>query len=208
MDERDGSTATPRSETAIKAALSLVPAVGGTLATIVGDEMERRRGRVLESTDTVISAVGPTELVKRLEDDERLTSLFTEALEASARTTLAEKRRAMAIAISRAVLDSAAIDEAHLVVAALADLDVPHLRELERFRRRVDAADPDRDDLASQMVETSGTGMAAPIEAALVRHGCLWSASVSVLGGRVTHWGVTGFGRHILRELRHDPLDA
>lgn len=193
-----------RGETALKAALSLVPVVGGALATVFGDEMDRRRERARETAEVVAGSVDADELVSRLRDDQRLAALFAQAVEVGARTTLSEKRRAMADAVSRAVLDTARVDESQLIVAALSDLDVPHLRELEAFRRTVDAADPDRENAAARMLETSASGMISPIEAALVRHGCIWSASLSVMGGSITHWGVTRFGRALLDELKID----
>lgn len=196
-----------RGETALKAALSLVPVVGGALATVFGDEMDRRRERARETAGVVAESVNADDLVSRLRDDQRLAAIFAHAVEAGARTTLREKRRAMADAVSRAVLDTARVDETQLIVAALGDLDVPHLRELEAFRRRVDAADPDREDLAARMLETATSGMIAPIEAALARHGCIWSANLSVMGGSITHWGVTRFGRSLLDELKIDDFD-
>ncbi|MFA9444454.1 hypothetical protein [Egicoccus sp. AB-alg6-2] len=198
----------PRDETALKAALSLVPFVGGALATVFGDEMDRRRERARETASVVAESVDAGELVSRLEEDQRLAALFAQAVESGARTTLREKRRAMADAVSRAVLDTARVDEGQLIIAALSDLDVPHLRELEAFRRRADAAEPDRQDAAARMIETSTSGMISPIEAALMRHGCIWSTSLSVLGGSTTHWGVTGFGRALLDELQGDDSGA
>lgn len=197
--------ATPRSETAIKAALSLIPWVGGSLATVFGDEMERRRDRAVETAQVVAGSVDGELLLACLQGNERIAALFTQAVEAGARTTMRGKRIAMGKAVSRAVLDSAEIDDGQLLIAALSDLDVPHIRELEAFRRKVDAADPDRDDASARLIESSTTGMISPIEAALVRHGCIQSASVSVLGGGITHWGVTAFGRRLLEELRQDP---
>ena len=57
-------------------------------------------------------------------------------------TGLVAKRRLLARAIAAAVLDDAKVDESHLYTEALRDLDAPHLRALERFRRAVDALIP------------------------------------------------------------------
>ncbi|MFA9430962.1 hypothetical protein [Egicoccus sp. AB-alg2] len=191
-------------ETAVKAALSLVPGIGGALATIVGDELDRRRQSGRETAEFIIKGVADGDvLLQRLREHEQLSSIFAAAVEAGMRTTLREKRRAMAVAVSRAVLDEALVDEAQLIVAVLSDLDVPHLRALEEFRRRVDAADPTRTIAHHRSIESQTSGLSSPIEAALVRHGCIYSQSTAVLGGGITHWGVTYFGRMVLDELRN-----
>lgn len=203
--DADGVT---RLETTAKAALALVPGVGGALATVVGDELDRRRRAARETAELVVAGVADSEiLLRRLREDEQLSSLFAAAIEAGMRSTLREKRRALAAAITRGVLDGAQIDQEHLVVAVLSDLDVPHLRALEGLRRRVDEADPTRETLEHRAIESQTTGLSAPIEAALVRHGCIQSSSASAFGGSITHWRVTSFGRRVLDELR-DPDDS
>lgn len=191
------------SETALKAVPSLVPVVGGhsprSLATRWIVE-ESEHGRPLASSPS------PSMPVSWSLDSKTIatSSALRPGGRGCARTTLREKRRAMAGSVSRAVLDTAGVDESQLTIAALSDLDVPHLRELEAFRRRADAAEPDRGYAAARMIETSTSRMLSPIEAALMRHGCIWSTSLSVMGGSTTHWGLTGFGRTLLDELQGD----
>lgn len=207
MDDDSGTgTRVPSSvESVAKAALSLVPVVGGALASVLGDELERRRSAARHTAELVAEAVGDGEvLLARLQGDKRLAATFAQAVEAGMRSTMDEKRRAMAKAISRAVLDIAEVDETQLVIAALEDLDVPHLRGLEDLRRRVDEERSPMESPVSRTIEGRDTGLIAPIEAALLRHGCIFNRTTPTYGGSTAHWGVTAFGRHLLNDLHRE----
>lgn len=122
-----------RGETAIRAAVRLVPSVGESLGIAVDDALDRRKARAQETAGRVEIEVGDDALLLERLEDERVQMLFAGALEAAMRSRVDAKRRLLARVVARAVMDGAQVDEAELVTTALAQLDAPHVRALERF---------------------------------------------------------------------------
>lgn len=97
---------TPKgSETAIKAALSLVPYAGGALSTLYADVVERRRSRVQMLAQRAFYSYPGTneEFVEQLRSHDRLTELFGVAVEAASRSARYDKIAALSQLLAEAV---------------------------------------------------------------------------------------------------------
>src|SRR3954453_10371987 len=134
--ERTGS-APSWMETVVKAGVSAVPVIGGSLATVIGDTLERRRDRVSEFGEAAVAALGSQEaLLDRLQVDERVSDLFVDGAVAASSTSMQAKRKAMGKVVARAASDDAEIELMQLVMSALADLDAPHFSTLAKIAGR------------------------------------------------------------------------
>jgi hypothetical protein len=184
------------SETIVKSGLSAVPLVGGVLATIVSDVSARHRGRVTEYAKEVIAAVGNDDLVvQRLRTNEELTDIFTVGAIAASRSSLENKRRAMARVVSEAIRDDAKIDLSGLLMPALADLDRPHFAVLSRI-----AAGGSDEKAARAAADTAPD----PVVAGLIRWGAV--KTVGTFDGGLAVTGVTPFGERLLSYVETQEL--
>lgn len=66
--------------------------------------------------------------------DEAFEQLVFEAVEAAQRSHWRAKRVLVGKAVGRAAADDALVDEQHLILAAVRDLDAPHYQTLKRMR--------------------------------------------------------------------------
>jgi hypothetical protein len=79
-------------ETVVKAGVSAVPVIGGSLVAVIGDTLERRRERVSEFGEAAVAASeAPEALVERMQRDERISDLFLDGAVLSASTSMAAK---------------------------------------------------------------------------------------------------------------------
>ena len=132
------------------------------------------------------------------------------ALDAVMRSGIEEKRIILAKVVANAMTSDEPIDEAQLIVAALQELDAPHIRALARLRAADDAnqAAPDaaRDDILDAALEQE----LMPVLAGLVRAGVVYQGSVERGNGLYSipnprTYGITGvndFGRRLLADLQ------
>lgn len=105
------------------------------LGILMSGRLDRMRQTALEMRD---AAGDEQRLVRGIQQSEDIDILVIDALEAAARTSLADKRLLLGRVIGRAVLDDALIDDAQLITAALREVDAVHIRALERLRRAED----------------------------------------------------------------------
>jgi hypothetical protein len=76
----------------VKAGVSAVPVIGGSLVAVIGDTLERRRERVSEFGEAAVAASeAPEALVERMQRDERISDLFLDGAVLSASTSMAAK---------------------------------------------------------------------------------------------------------------------
>lgn len=180
-----------RAETTIKAILNLVPWVGGSIATVYEDYMDRRRERLRHTVTAAAERLGDDgahRLVDRLSSDERFADLFWGAIEEASKSAVEAKRAAIGHALADASGESETeIDEYTLLVEALSDLDLPHLRTLQRINR----FEQDRSMMNSLVSATPD-----PVLAALVRHGLI--IENEAYDGREVG-GLSSFGVRLLR---------
>lgn len=196
-----------RGETAIRAAVRLVPSpVGDSLETVVNDVLARRRVWAKETAEQVAVEVDDDALLLERLKEERVAMLFVEAVEAGMRSRVDAKRRVLARVVARTVLDDAQVEEAELVTTALRQLDAPHVRALERLRRiewdRENVGDDYRaEGSASKTVTQASREEPAPILSALIYTGVAEPATL-VGGGTAIHC-VSMFGHRLLDDLHH-----
>lgn len=174
-----------------------------------------------EAAHRAIEEVGSFErLAQALQEDERLQVLVLHGLEAGARTSLAAKRRVLGLAIAQAVSDRAQVDIAQLRIAALEDLDVPHVQALERLRRAAELAGPVADeaerearDKGQDVEQKRGAAVEAevanaaesehePVLQGLLRHALVAEGTTYRTADRVAV--VTRYGRALLDDLTQE----
>jgi hypothetical protein len=185
-------------ETALLAAMSAIPYVGGPLALVAQRTMERSRENVAETGAAAIEEAGDAELfLQRVREDERLAYMLLNAAEAAERSSLVEKRILLGRVVGRAAKDPALIDESELLTAALRDLDAPHLQALAELE---EAFRTNRDRLKTLVAKEVMDRYPAPIAAALRRHGLVTEVTSFDYAGLFDD--LTDFGRSLLRDLR------
>lgn len=121
-------------------ALRLIPKVGDALAQYAIDRQERRLARASQVIEVAAEATrrDPEEFVKRICQDERLSDLLNEAVQAAARSGLENKRRALGKVLARASEgDDAAVDGAEMLLTSLAHLEPLHVRLMAKMLRRM-----------------------------------------------------------------------
>ena len=121
-------------------------------------------------------SVGEDRLAAQLKDDPGRQALFANGVEIATRTGLEAKRRLLARVVVAAILDDDALDEAHLRVEALRDLDIPQIRALERLKRLSDDH-AEKDEAYHMAVQHAWKAEAHPIRAALTRTGMAFEPS-------------------------------
>ena len=160
----------------------VVPGAGIVLDRL----LTRYKRRLYEAGDALATTVNDLELLRRrLEEDEAIADLFASLVDIATRTRVQAKRRLAGIAVGRAVLDDAEIDNSELLHRVLRDLDVVHFRAMEAIarKRREFAGDlPSRPELritqpADQQVAALVESYPAPIRATLVAHGLVERSS-------------------------------
>lgn len=125
-----------RPETAIKAALALIPVVGGALSVVADDHIARRRARVEEMVTEAVSHLDDdgTELVERVGSDEEFADMFFKAIRGASESHVEAKRKAFARLLAEGAGEAPGeLDEISLMVDALRELELVHLRTLKRL---------------------------------------------------------------------------
>lgn len=146
------------------------------------------------------SGLGFEELLFRITESEQLSILFAMAVEAAQRSHLEAKARALGRAVASGALlgDDAALDEAQLVTATLAALEVPHIRALLSLSEAGAAPDKAAATLIKEDLQTD-TGAAQAILAVLTHQGLIWLDPPG-FGG----WGLTEYAAKLLTLLKDD----
>ena len=118
-------------------------------------------------------ALSPDELIDEALSDPQSRAIFADALHASARTFSERKIGALAEALANGLVDDMArVDESHLVIRALGDLEEPHIRLLGRIAHSTKSFT--LDDIAGQLPGLSKAA-AMTMVATLDRHALLMS---------------------------------
>ncbi len=133
-DEEIPPSGPTRTDTAVKAALNLVPFVGGSLAVLYEDVMARRRSRLDAFADAAFAhySGSDSDFVGRIAADGRLAELFLQSAEAATKTSVREKATALGRILAEAATATSdgETDRAELLALALMDLEGPHVRAL------------------------------------------------------------------------------
>ncbi|MGX4707701.1 hypothetical protein LZP97_26840 (plasmid) [Rhodococcus sp. DMF-1] len=197
-------------ETLLKAGVSLIPTVGGALAVIIQDISDRRAYKAQETLAWTVDAVGESRLRQLAESDSEFDALLADMMFAAVRTGLDNKRRVLAKVVANAATSDEPIDTAQLVVAALTELDGPHIRALARIRAaevaaegtEVPAGERGFSDPSENAAFHAGHKEPTPVLSTLVRTGVVDPATV--VSGGVAIRGTTPFGRELLGYLEDE----
>jgi hypothetical protein len=167
------------------------PTAGPFLAAGAELVFERRRERLTARMRDVASGAEeeatPEQIAAKFVADEAFEQLVFEAVEAARRSHWRAKRVLVGKAVGRAAADDALVDEQHLILAALRDLDAPHYQTLKRML--LAGSQKDRDGEHRVFDESHSS-----IKAALIRHGAV-DAAYDVEVVSLDAGGAAGGGR-------------
>lgn len=183
---------------------------------IVANLRRRWTSRAQPVADAAVAAAGGAdELAAALEASEDLDVLLSRAIAAAGASASATKRRLLARVVSQAVLDDAEVDDATLILIALEQLEVPHIRALETIHR-VDQeriAEGHRPPIAAgaareidEVVSDSARQFPSALIRILLNTGLL-DGGQSWDGAMVYITGLTSYGEEILRFLHEEDLE-
>ena len=137
MREEDAAIPSPPNAELRLVLRSLPGKPGPALAQDLIDRNDRQVGRAIEMLETAAEALDQSveDMIHRVSNDERLSDMLHQALQAAAASGLETKRRALGRALSEGVLakDDAKIDPHELVIRALAHVEAPHVRLLSQM---------------------------------------------------------------------------
>lgn len=191
-------------ELAVELVKSFLPGQVNALAKYANARlavMEQRACAMVEETAT--QAVSNAEaLVEELASDPRKAELFAVAIDAAARSHSEGKIKALAHALAAAALtdDDAQLDRSELVLRAVAELEVPHVRVLEAL---IEAGGEGKLDPEAVFAGLYGNDDSSrdPILATLIRLGLFSSLTGLTLGGGAIH-SVTRFGLDVYELIK------
>lgn len=204
----------PWGETIVRAAVKAVPYAGESLLMIADQVFARQRAAASELMGEIATAAGgPERLALRLADSE-IEALFVNGFETAMRTGVAAKQRLLAEVIANAVSDDAKVDSSQLYVMALRDLEAPHIRALARLARIVRELQPKMPneftekprfvERANEQIREVWDTEPAPIQAALVRTGCVQLYRGGLQSSYKIDQYITEFGIELLDDIeRH-----
>lgn len=194
-------------ETLAKAMLANIPVVGSAFEVVFADVRARRVARAQEFLERISRVSDEREFIARLRSDPRLAQLFEAAVQSAIESVVEAKRRVLANAVSDATVDPMAIDQSELIVEALAQLEVQHVRALSKLSDEWDATQTQVTDLGHWGASEVWRALPKPIAAALIRTGtCEPSPSTYWYSSDNAHRveGITDFGIDIVRQLRDE----
>lgn len=188
------------------------------VAQIVFDEViERRRSKAHQFANALSDGLERDVLLAALatDDDER-DAVLASALQAAVSSGSGAKRSLLAKVARSALTSSEPVDEEQLVVAALMELEAPHIRALTRIANAEDNMIQVSNDW-QEALQPVLLKEPAPVLAALTRTGVVLQGSVE----DATHEGmflipepetysiigVSDFGRRLLRDLRESEVE-
>lgn len=166
--------------------------------------------RGADVVQAIADAVGGVEVLEaRAAVSEEVDVLLARASMAGADSALRQKRRLLAKVVSQAVLDDAKIDEAALIVDALAQIDAVHVRALEAIHRaEVEAKGSGEMGPVARGAEKPLTAPVREVTECLPGPVLRKRESEGLVSGSLT-WdglghisGLTSFGEKILEDLR------
>ncbi|WP_138985140.1 hypothetical protein [Gordonia otitidis] len=184
------------------------PNPGSVVQVLADGMMERRRAKAETFVGDLVERVGEDALLAAIERDPERDALLWAAIQAVMASGLEAKRVYLGQVVANALVSDEAIDEAQLIVAALSDVDGPHVRALARL-----AATDTNEGFESVVGEQS-----VPVLATLLRVGALLPLGSIIDGGdgvgtinlpepgQMGVSGVTEFGRMLLASLREAGL--
>ncbi|WP_272028074.1 hypothetical protein [Kocuria rosea] len=208
----------PLPEVLARIGVSAVPYVGSPLLVLLDEVLTRRRAAASKLMSEITAVAGGQEnLTLRLANPE-IEALFIDGFETAMRTSITAKQKLLAEVIAQALLDDAKVDASQLYVMALRDLEAPHIRALARLARIVEELRsqlpsdvlqrPRFVDRANEQVRGVWNAEPAPVQAALVRTGCVQFSRGPVISSHKIDEHITDFGFGLLDDIeRHGWTD-
>jgi hypothetical protein len=186
---------------------------GQAIMDYVAARRPRQEARLDQFADEAEAASGLTfeALLQRSIEDDSRSDLTQEVLEQASRTVAEVKMRALGRALALGLLadDDAAVDEVNLMLTALRDLEVPHIRVLHRLYSEGTRYEGIVDyELASMF--RNGTQVLYPILKTLERHGLAGDLSGTPMNRPVSEfadpdrarvWAIWDFGILLIDRL-------
>jgi hypothetical protein len=158
-----------------------------------------------------IIAVEASELIRRVQRDDRLAQLLFDAGRAAAQTLLDAKITALARVVAPTWLDNAKIDEARYIVQTIGQLEVLHIRVLRALEERAADHQYFNADLNVSSLLGCGAGLGNAIAADLVRLGVAEQGTKAAppMGSTPVPGSVSpsAFGAQVLQYLAEHPTD-
>ncbi|MFB1295142.1 MULTISPECIES: hypothetical protein [Mycobacteriaceae] len=186
-----------------------VPGVGAGTGAVVQGLIDSRQGRAEEFVDGVADLVDAHRLLEQVRADPGLQNLLWDGIQAAMSAADSGKRIYLARVVANALTDDTKMDDAQFIVAALRELEGPHVRALVRL---IAADDENRKDPGNndETLQTALSNEPPAVKAVLVRTGLVLVGSQPVSSGlysipRAENYSITGvneFGRRIIRELQ------
>jgi hypothetical protein len=194
----DASALEPWRVTLLRAAAAVTAKWTGDALPIIVNRWNAGQAQKAEQfIGDLQTAVDEQSFARAMEHPET-EAMFGWALRAAAETGVAAKRRMLSRVVAQAMNDDARVDEAQLFVAALRELDGPHLRALARLNAADQRADGgERAEALTQVWEAEPV----PVRAALIRTGCSTATVESIALNLMfvpAPTPVTEFGRQLL----------
>ena len=195
-------------EITVSQAMGVPPNPASVLTAIADDMMERRRSKAEIFVGALVENVGEDALLAAIERDPERDALLWTAIQAVMASGLEQKRIVLARVLSNAMTSDEPIDEAQLIVAALQELDGPHIRALARLKI-ADDADQAARNVTDEHMAAALAREPMPVLAGLVRAGVVYQGSVERESGLYSipdprTYGIVGvneFGRNLLADL-------
>jgi hypothetical protein len=183
--------------TAARAAIASVPIVGSGVQVFFDWGQARFENRILDLEEEALAQCTTEALAEALADERRSRAIVRAASIAGLSDW--ERKRRVLSGVVRAVIDGddADLDDAELLVDALADLERPHIALLVRLSKAQEA--PDKGVQAKDLRPPAHPSAIS----GLVRHGAISGdgfAGGMTFNGAISY-GVTPFGRELLRLL-------
>lgn len=193
-------------------AAAALPALDAALERFRSWRAERLRTTIEDAADRAGTDIGS--LVEALTADAARLRLLVDALEATERAVLDEKLAALASSLAGAALsvDDLEVHRETLIVAALTDIEAPHVHLLDRFQRSSQelGLGTGTDPMATlswhqlERVADWSEGILESLVGTLVRHGLVATLGGGAMfggGSGTSSYRITDFGALILERL-------
>ena len=132
----------------------------------IGDLRQRSVGRMVQDVARRLDST-PDDVVERARSTPERTQLFADAMSQAAQTFNVQKIQALARALANGLAgDDARIDEERLVVAALSNVEEPHVKVLLQLPGRRSAPSVSATGLGGRFTSPRGAGLAAVMDGA------------------------------------------
>ncbi len=185
-----------------------VPGLAAGTAVVFEHVLMRKRAKGTEHLEFIADQVGEEDLLGIVQSDDERSEMLWSSTQVSMASSHEGKRRYLARVVANAMTSTEPIDKEQLIVAALGELDGPHIRALALIRKADDAnqLDPGSGD---EILQAELKRHPFPILAALARSGVVRQGSEERSSGlwsiayadTLSITGVSPFGRELLDNL-------